>query len=67
MTVNEVIPDHGTAQRARDGRTLHVLIADDSLITHTIGKAILRKAGCTSECVDNGLDAVVAVRDVCAY
>ncbi len=51
-----------TASAAEPG-PLHILIADDSLITHTIGRAILRKAGHTVDVVDNGREAVTAVRD----
>ncbi len=58
MSANRVLPENRAPSGTAQNRPLTVLIADDSLITHTIGTAILRKVGHMAECVENGRDAV---------
>ena len=47
----------------RKGRSLRILLVDDTAVTRHLGEAMIRSLGYTVDCVDGGLPAIAAVHD----
>ena len=57
--VDEVVNDHAVTT---DSRSAHVLVVDDNATNRMVAEALCEMYDCTSECVEDGVEAVEAAR-----